>query len=132
MLRPITFFNMIFYNTNNKLSTYIIKEKIVDIMQNQNTGIYIVNDKNKVKHCLFTINKYGDMKTKEIDDLYPYTSNDKFIILYSDDKLHFLDKETLIEIVAFETSGLDNYNISFTNGGIIVYNHNKVNVLNTK
>ena len=72
------------------------------------------------------------MKTKEIDDLYPYTSNDKFIILYSDDKLHFLDKETLNEIIAFETTGLDNYNISFTNGGIVVYSHNKVNVLNTR
>jgi hypothetical protein len=124
--------SVIFYNTNNKLSTYIIKEKIVDIMQNQNTGIYIVNDKNKVKHHLFTINKYGDMKIKEIDDLYPYTSNDKFIILYSDDKLHFLDKETLNEVVAFETTGLDNYNILFTNGGILVYSHNKVNVLNTR
>lgn len=124
--------SVIFYNTNNKLSTYIIKEKIVDIMQNQNTGIYIVNYKNKVKHFLFTINKYGDMKTKEIDDLYPYTSNDKFIILYSDDKLHFLDKETLNEVVAFETTGLDNYNISFTNGGILAYSHNKVNVLNTR
>lgn len=124
--------SVIFYNANNKISTYIIKEKIVDIVQNENTGIYTVNDKNKVKHLLFTINKYGDMKTKEIDEVYPYTSNEKFIILYSDDKLHFLDKETLNEVVAFETTGLDNYNISFTNGGIVVYNNSKVNVLNTK
>ena len=106
--------------------------KIVDVIQNQNTGIYTVNNKNKVKHYLFTINKYGDMKVKEIDDVYPYSSNDKFIILYNDDKLHFLDKETLNEVVSFETTGLDNYNISFTNGGIIVYNHSKVSVLNTK
>lgn len=124
--------SVIFYNANNKISTYIIKEKIVDIVQNENTGIYTVNDKNKVKHLLFTINKYGDMKTKEIDEVYPYTSNEKFIILYSDDKLHFLDKETLNEVVAFKTTGLDNYNISFTNGGIVVYNNSKVNVLNTK
>lgn len=124
--------SVIFYNSNNKISTYIIKEKIVDIVQNENTGIYTINDKNKVKHLLFTINKYGDMKTKEIDEVYPYTSNEKFIILYSDDKLHFLDKETLNEVVAFEATGLDNYNISFTNGGIIVYNNSKVNVLNTK
>lgn len=124
--------SVIFYNANNRLSTYIIKEKIVDVIQNQNTGIYTINDKNKIKHCLFTINKYGDMKTKEIDDIYPYTSNEKFIILYSDDKLHFLDRETLNEVVSFETTGLDNYNISFTNGGIVVYNSGKVNVLNTK
>lgn len=124
--------SVIFYNSNNKLSSYIINEKIVDVIQNQNTGIYTVNNKNKVKHYLFTINKYGDMKVKEIDDVYPYSSNDKFIILYNDDKLHFLDKETLNEVVSFETTGLDNYNISFTNGGIIVYNHSKVSVLNTK
>ena len=124
--------SVIFYNANNRPSTYIIKEKIVDVIQNQNTGIYTINDKNKIKHCLFTINKYGDMKTKEIDDIYPYTSNEKFIILYNDDKLHFLDRETLNEVVSFETTGLDNYNISFTNGGIVVYNSGKVNVLNTK
>ena len=124
--------SVIFYNANNRSSTYIIKEKIVDVIQNQNTGIYTINDKNKIKHCLFTINKYGDMKTKEIDDIYPYTSNEKFIILYNDDKLHFLDRETLNEVVSFETTGLDNYNISFTNSGIVVYNSGKVNVLNTK
>ncbi len=124
--------SVIFYNTNGRISSYIIKDKIVDIVQHENTGIYTVNDKSKIKHLLFTINKYGDMKTKEIDEVYPYTSNDKFIILYNDDKLHFLDKETLNEVVAFETTGLDNYNISFTNSGILVYNGNKVNILNTK
>ena len=72
------------------------------------------------------------MKAKEIGDVYPYSSNDKFIILYNEDKLHFLDKETLNEIVAFDTIGLDNYNILFTNGGIVAYNHTKVNILNTR
>lgn len=124
--------SVIFHNTGNRLSSHIIKEHVVDVVQCGNTGIYTVNDKNKVRHVLFTINKYGDMKTKEIDAVYPYTSNEKFIILYHEDKLHFLDKETLNEVVAFETTGLDNYNILYTNGGILVYNHNKVSVLNTK
>lgn len=124
---------VIFCNMKGKLSSYIINEgDMVDIIQNENTGIYTLKDNGVVKHYLFTINSFGTIKTKEINEVYPYTSNGKFIVLFNEDKLHFMDSETLNEIVSFETTGLDGYNILFTNGGIIAYDNNNLRVLNTK
>ena len=122
----------IFYNSNGKLLQYVINEKIIDIIQNRNTGIYTVIENNKIVHKLFSINQYGNIKVKNIDEVYPYTYNGKLIIIYNDDKLHFIDSETLNEIVSFETSGLDNNQILSTNGGILTFNNKKVQVLNTK
>lgn len=124
---------VIFCNMNGKLSSYIIEGgNMVDIIQNENTGIYTLKNNGTIKHYLFTINNFGSIKTKEINEIYPYTSNGKFIILFSEDKLHFLDSETLNEIVSFETTGLDGNNILFTNGGIVAYDNNNLRVLNTK
>lgn len=122
----------IFYNSDGKLMSCIIQEKVNDIIQNGTTGIYTTLENNNVVHKLFHINKYGTMKTKTISDIFPYTSNDKFIILYSDDKLHFLDIETLNEIVAFEAKGLDYNQIASTNAGILTFNNGKCEILNTK
>lgn len=43
-----------------------------------------------------------------------------------------IDKETLNEIVSFETSGLDNNQIISTQSGIITFNNVKCQILNTK
>lgn len=125
--------SVLFYNSGTgRLQTYILDKRIIDVVQNGTTGIYTVKENRRIKHYLFNINRYGTMKTKEIAERYPYTSNDKFIILYEDDKLHFFDKETLNEVTAFETIGLDGCNIQFTNAGILAYGNGKVSLLNTK
>lgn len=122
----------IFYNSNGKLMQNMIPEKVVDIIQNRNTGIYTVIENNNVIHKLFYINQYGNMKTKSLTEMYPFTSNDKFVILYCDDKLHFLDKETLNEVVSFEANGLDNCQIMTTQSGIVTFNNSECQILNTK
>lgn len=122
----------IFYNSNNHLLSLLINENIIDVIQNQNTGIYTVNDNGTIIHKLFVIDNYGKIKTKIINEVYPYTSNTKFIIMYFEDKLHFIDKETLNEIVSFETNGLDNNQVFSTQAGIITFNNVKCYILNTK
>lgn len=123
---------VIFYNSKGKLLQYVINNKVVDIIQNGNTGIYTVIENNKVVNKLFSINQYGHIKEKVIDNVYPYTYNGKLIILYKDDRLHFIDSETLNEIVSFETNGLDNNQILSTNGGILTFNNRILQILNTK
>lgn len=122
----------IFYNSNGKLMSNVINEKITDIIQKENCGIYTVVNNNQIYHKLFSIDKYGKMKFKIINEIYPFTTNEKFIIIYSEDRLHFIDKETLNEIVSFETSGLDNNQIISTQSGIITFNNVKCQILNTK
>ena len=124
--------SVIFYNSGGRLQQYILRKRIYDVVQSGTTGIYTVNEKNKVRHFLFTIDRYGTIKEKEISDRFPYTANDKFVILYEDEKLHFLDKETLNEVVSFEATGLDGLDVQFTDAGIFAYGHGKVLLLNTK
>ena len=124
--------SVIFYNSGGRLQQYILRKRIYDVVQSGTTGIYTVNEKNKVRHFLFTIDRYGTIKEKEISDRFPYTANDKFVILYEDEKLHFLDKETLNEVVSFEATGLDGLDVQFTDAGILAYGHGKVLLLNTK
>lgn len=133
MFQPVSASSsVVFYSRNGQLLSCIVPERLTDIIQNRDTGIYTVLENNKVVHKLFHINSYGLLKTTKVDEVYPYTSNDKFIILYADDKLHFLDKETLIEVVSFSTKGLDNNQIGMTQAGILTFNNVNCCILNTK
>ena len=72
------------------------------------------------------------MNTIQIPEQYNFTANEKFILLFKDDKLRFLDKETLNEVISFKINDVDDYQMLSTKSGIIAYNSSNVKLLNTK
>lgn len=136
MFQHIGSSNNIFYNSGKDISIVnITNSTIQDIKQYGNVGIlssWKNNDKSKLVYELFTINTLGQIKTAILPDDYSFTANDNFIIIYYEDMLRFINKETLVEVVSFKTNGLDGYSILNTNTGIIAFNSNNVKILNSK
>jgi hypothetical protein len=103
-----------------------------DISQKDNVGIMTQVNAGKVEYQLFRVDKYGKLKYSQLPEKYPFTSNDKFIILLVDDKLSFIDKDTLQEAVSFDLNIQGNHNLLTTNAGIVLYNNTKVLIINSK
>lgn len=126
----------IFYHNGKDISMLTIQDgHVFDISQVGNVGIlssWKDNNKAKLTHELFTINKYGALKSVQLPDLCQFSANDNFIVLYYDNMLRFINKETLIEMVSFKADGLDDYAITMSNIGIVIYNDNHVKFLNSK
>jgi serine/threonine protein kinase len=124
---------MIFYNNGKDLTSVFLNENnIKDVIQKDNVGIATVNKNNKIEYQLFRIDKYAQIKTSVIPEKYPFTSNEKFIIIARDDKISFIDKETLQEVTSFEIDMNGSFNILSTNSGIILYDREKVLLVNSK
>lgn len=124
--------HVIFYNNGKTLSSYIYQNNISDIQQVGNVGLITSIQNSKVVYELFSINRMGKMNTIQIPEQYNFTANEKFILLFKDDKLRFIDKETLGEIVSFKINDIDDYQILSTKAGIVAYNNSNVKLLNTK
>lgn len=124
--------SLIFYNNGKTLNSYIYPNNISDIQQVGNVGLITSVQNSKIVYELFSINKMGKMNIIQIPDLYNFTANEKFILLFRDDKLRFIDKDTLNEIVSFKIDDIDDYQVLSTKAGIIAYNQNNVKLLNTK
>lgn len=124
--------NSFLYNNGKGLSTVIYKNKLDDINQICNVGIVQYKEGNKPVYDLFSIDLYGKLKIKRISDNMPFTANDKFIIIYNDDKLRFIDKENLVEIGSFSANGVDAFNILSCKSGIICFDQKEVKLINTK
>lgn len=120
------------YNNGKCLSTVIFKRRIDDIEQKGNVGIVQYTENSKSVFDLFSIDKYGSVKLKRLQDKVVFTSNDKFIILYEDDKIRFIDKDSLTEVCSFAADGIDAYNILYGKCGIVAYNNSEVKLINTK
>lgn len=124
--------NVIFYNNGKTLNSCIYPNNISDIQQVGNVGLITSVQNSKIVYELFSINKMGKMNIIQIPDLYNFTANEKFILLFRNDKLRFIDKDTLNEIVSFKINDVDDYQILSTKSGIITYNFSNVKLLNTK
>lgn len=124
--------NIIFYNNGKTLNSCIYPNNIADIQQVGNVGLITSVQNSKIVYELFSINKMGKMNTIQIPEQYNFTANEKFILLFKDDKLRFIDKETLNEVISFKINDVDDYQMLSTKSGIIVYNSSNVKLLNTK
>lgn len=123
---------LIFYNNGKMLNAYLYKNNISDIQQIGNVGLITSVQNSKVVYELFSINKMGKMNSIQLPEQYNFTANDKFILLFKDDKLRFIDKDTLNEVASFEINDIDNYQVTTTKAGIVAYNQTNVKLLNTK
>jgi len=124
---------IIYYNNGKELNNITIQgNNIKDVIQKDNIGILTVKNNNKIEYQLFRIDKHNNIKTSVLPEKYPFTSNDKFVILLRDDKISFIDKETLQEVTSFEINVQGDYDILTTNAGIILYSKEKVLLVNTK
>lgn len=124
--------NIIFYNNGKTLNSCIYPNNIADIQQVGNVGLITSVQNSKIVYELFSINKMGKMNTIQIPEQYNFTANEKFILLFKDDKLRFIDKETLNEVISFKINDVDDYQMLSTKSGIIAYNSSNVKLLNTK
>lgn len=124
--------NIIFYNNGKTLNSCIYPNNIADIQQVGNVGLITSVQNSKIVYELFSINKMGKMNTIQIPEQYNFTANEKFILLFKDDKLRFIDKETLNEVISFKINDVDDYQMLSTKSGIIAYNNSNVKLLNTK
>lgn len=95
-------------------------------------GLVSVKENSSIKNYMFVINKYGDIKKKDFPSYVQITCNSNFIITYYEEKLRFISKETLNEVVSFDINGMDNYSFVTNKSGIFCYNNNVLKMLNTK
>jgi hypothetical protein len=126
---------LMYYNyQEGKDLNFIMLEgsNIKDIVQKDNVGIMTKVNGGKIEYQLFRVDKFGKIKYSQLVEKYPFTANDKFIILLVDDKLSFIDKDTLQEVVSFEINIQGNYNLLSTNAGLVLSNNNKVLIINSK
>lgn len=123
---------LIFYNNGKTLNSYFYQNNISEIQQVGNVGLITSIQNSKIIYELFSIDKMGKMNSIQIPEQYNFTANDKFILLFKDDKLRFIDKETLNEVVSFKIDDVDDYQLVSTKSGIVAYNINNVKLLNTK
>lgn len=124
--------NYIFYSNGKSINQLMYPEKIEDLSQIENIGIVSKIGNNGIEYELFTIDKYDNIKRVNIPEKYNFTLNDKFIILYKDNSLSFIDRETLIEVAAINVTGLNNYAILSNKSGIMAFNQTEIKLLNTK
>lgn len=125
--------SLIYYNNGKDLNFVTVDgSKIKDVIQKDNVGIMTLVNAGKIEYQLFRIDKYEKLKFSQLVEKYPFTANDKFIILLVDDKLSFIDKDTLQEVVSFEINIQGNYNLLTTNAGLVLSNNNKVLIINSK
>lgn len=124
--------NYIFYNNGKDLNQIVYPSIIKDVIQVDNVGIVSKVENNQIVYELFSIDKFGKVKRNVIDANYPFTANKDFIILYKDDGIHFLAKDTLMEVVSFGVTGLDMAEFINSTSGIIAYTDKEVKILNRK
>lgn len=125
--------NFIYYNNGKDLIQIQYPDKIKDIIQVDDVGIVSkIDSSNKIVYELFSIDKFGTIKRNIIDDNYQFTVNDNFIILYKDDAIHFIAKDTLMEVVSFNVIGLDMAELVNSNSGIISFTDKEVKMFNRK
>ena len=119
-----------FFNNGKNISTVLFKEKIDDIIQNGNCGVIQYKRNNKNIFELFAIDQFNKLQLKQIDETCKFTSNEKYIVLYNENKLSFIDKSSLSEIVSFSIDGIEAYDLIMNKSGIIAYNSNEVLLVN--
>lgn len=124
--------SLIFYNNGKTLNSYFYQNNISDIQQVGNVGLITSVQNSRVIYELFSIDRMGKMNSIQIPESYSFTANDKFILLFKDDKLRFIDKDTLNEVAAFKVDDIDDYQLVSTKSGIVAFNINNVKLLNTK
>lgn len=123
----------ILYNNGNHINFILMQKKnLQDVVQHGNVGYYSYWNAGTLKYNIFSIDKYNNLKEAEVDGFYPFASNGKFIMIGKDDKLCFINPETLLSIADFKVNGIEDYSILSTNAGIVIWNGKEIKLLNTK